>query len=346
MSLYLSLVMQENIQLKDYTTMKIGGPARYLAIANTKEELVRLIDWAGDMPILTLGQGSNVIVGDNGFNGLAILNRIKGFEIYDQDLSSTKIKVGAGENWDTVVQRTAESELSGIECLSAIPGYCGAAPVQNIGAYGQEIADTLIEVEAYDLQTKQFATFTNSDCDFTYRKSVFNSGSGKGRYIITSISLQLAKTILQPPFYSSLQQYLDTHQITDCSPYNLRNAIIAIRAVKLPDPKTTPNTGSFFKNPIIENWQAEQLKTEYPDVKIFPMGDNLSKIAAGWLVENSGVKDLEMDGFKLFENNALVITNQGTGTYQGLVHIREYIINAVRDKFRIKLEQEPEEVGI
>lgn len=338
--------MQENIPLKDYTTMKIGGPARYLATAHTREELVQLVAQAGETPLLVLGQGSNVIVSDQGFAGLVILNRITGFEIYDQDPSATKIKVGAGENWDSVVQRATENGLSGIECLSAIPGYCGAAPVQNIGAYGQEIADTLIELEAYDLKNKQFVTFSNADCDFTYRKSIFNSGSEKGRYIITSLSLQLEKTIMQPPFYSSLQQYLDTHQITDYSPYNLRGAVIAIRAVKLPDPKTTPNTGSFFKNPIIENWQAEQLRSEYPDVKIFPMGDNLSKIAAGWLVENSGVKGLEMDGFKLFETNALVITNQGTGTYQGLVHIRENIISAVRDKFRIKLEQEPEEVGV
>lgn len=338
--------MQENISLKDYTTMKIGGPAKYLATAHTKEELVQLVQQAGDTPLLILGQGSNVVVSDKGFAGLVILNRITGFEIYDQDPAATKIKIGAGENWDSVVQRSTENGLSGIECLSAIPGYCGAAPVQNIGAYGQEIADTLIELEAYDLKTKQFVTFTNADCDFTYRKSIFNSGAEKGRYVITSISLQLAKTIMQPPFYSSLQTYLDAHQVTDYSPYNLRNAVVAIRATKLPDPAITPNTGSFFKNPIIENWQAEQLRNEYPDVKIFPMGDNLSKIAAGWLVENSGIKGLEMDGFKVFDNNALVITNLGTGTYQGLVHIREYIIGAVRDKFRIKLEQEPEEVGV
>ncbi len=338
--------MQENIQLKDYTTMKIGGPARYLATANTKEELVSLVQQAGDMPVLTLGQGSNVIVSDNGFNGLVILNRIKGYEIYDQDPSSTKIKIGAGENWDTVVQRTAESGLSGIECLSAIPGCCGAAPVQNIGAYGQEIADTLIELEAFDTQTKQFVNFSNTDCDFTYRKSIFNDPKNKGRYIITSINLELRKTIMEPPFYASLQQYLDKNQITDYSPINLRSAVIAIRATKLPDPTAIPNTGSFFRNPMIENWLAENMRKEYPDVQIFPMSDNLSKIAAGWLVENSGIKGLEMEGFKVYDNNALVITNQGNGTYQGLIRLREHIINTVRDKFRIELEQEPEEVGI
>lgn len=345
-SLYLCLVMQENIPLKHYTTMKIGGPARYLATANTKEELVTLVQQAGDTPILVLGQGSNVIVNDNGFNGLVILNRIKGYEVYDQDPSSTKIKIGAGENWDSVVQRTTESGLSGIECLSAIPGCCGAAPVQNIGAYGQEIADTLIELEAFDTQTKQFVNFSNTDCDFTYRRSIFNDPKNKGRYIITSISLELRKTIMEPPFYASLQQYLDKNQVTDYSPPSLRIAVIAIRMTKLPDPVVIPNTGSFFRNPMVENWLADNLKRENPDLQVFPMGDNLSKISAGWLVENAGIKGLEMEGFKVFEKNALVITNQGSGTYQGLVKLRQYITDAVRDKFRIELEQEPEEVGI
>lgn len=338
--------MQENIQLKDYTTMRIGGPARYMATANTKEDLVNLVQQAGDTPILVLGQGSNVIVSDAGFSGLVILNRIKGFEIYDQDPSSTKIKIGAGELWDSAVQRTVENGLSGIECLSAIPGYCGAAPVQNIGAYGQEIADTLIELEAFDTQTKQFVNFSNTDCDFTYRKSIFNKPDNKGRYIITSINLELQKTVMEPPFYSSLQQYLDKNQINEYSPSSLRDAVVAIRSTKLPDPSITPNTGSFFRNPIIEKWQADNLKKENPDLHIFPMGDNLSKVAAGWLVENSVIKGLEMEGFKVYENNALVITNTGSGTYQGLVKIREHIVDTVRDKFRIDLEQEPEEVGV
>lgn len=338
--------MQQNIPLKDYTTMKIGGPAKYMATANTKDELVSLINQANDLPILVLGQGSNVIVGDKGFDGIVILNRITGYEVLEEDPAHAKIKVGAGENWDSVVSRTAENGLSGIECLSAIPGFVGAAPVQNIGAYGQEIADSLVELEAYDLQTKAFVNFNNSDCDFTYRKSTFNSGQTKGRYIIVSVTLELRKTVLEPPFYSSLQQYLDKNQITDYNPYNIRQAVIAIRSTKLPDPSVIPNTGSFFKNPIVERWQAESLQREHPDIKVFPMDDNFSKIAAGWLVEFAGMKGLEMNGFKVYDKNALVITNTGTGDYQGLVAIRNRIQDAVRDTFRINLEQEPEEVGV
>lgn len=338
--------MQQNILLKDYTTMKLGGPAKYMATASTKEELVSLVQQAGDMPILVLGQGSNIIVGDKGFNGLVILNRIAGYETLEENPALVKIRIGAGENWDSVVSRTAENGLSGIECLSAIPGFVGAAPVQNIGAYGQEIADSLVELEAYDLQTKVFVNFSNSDCDFTYRKSTFNSDQNKRRYIIVSITLELRKTILEQPFYSSLQQYLDKNQITDYSPYNIRQAVIAIRSTKLPDPSVIPNTGSFFKNPIVERWQAEGLQREHPELKIFPMDDNFSKIAAGWLVEFAGMKGLEMGGFKVYDKNALVITNTGAGDYQGLVAIRDRIQDAVRDTFRINLEQEPEEVGV
>lgn len=337
--------MQQNVPLKNYTTMKLGGPARYLATANNKDELVNLVNQAGDLPILVLGEGSNVIVSDEGFGGLVILNRIKGYEILNENPASTTIRVGSGEVWDSVVQRTAESGLSGIECLSAIPGCTGAAPVQNIGAYGQEIANTLVELEAFDIKTKSFVVFSNADCDFTYRQSIFNKGPAKGRYIITSITLELRKTILEPPFYGSLQQYLDKHQINDYSPFNLRQAVIAIRSIKLPDPKTLPNTGSFFKNPIVENWQAERLQKEYADVKIFPMGENMSKIAAGWLVDNAGLKGLSMGGFAVYDKNALVITNTGGGTYAGLQEIKEHIISSVRDTFRITLEQEPEEIG-
>lgn len=337
--------MQENVPLKDYTTMKLGGPARYLITATTKEELEQIVTQAGDTPVLILGQGSNMIVGDKGFEGLVILNRIAGFEILEQNPATVKIKVGAGEIWDTVVARSTENGFSGIECLSAIPGYAGAAPVQNIGAYGQEIADTLLELEAYDLKTKEFVTFSNSDCDFTYRKSTFNSGPNKGRYVIVTLTLELQKTILEPPFYDSLQRYLDQHSITDYSPYNLRAAVVALRSVKLPDPSTMPNAGSFFKNPVIEKWQAEKLRAEYPTVKIFPMNENMSKIAAGWLIEKAGLKGFQLGGFRVYENNALVITNTGTGTYQELNEIKDYIIGAVRDKFRIILEQEPEEVG-
>lgn len=337
--------MQQNVLLKDYTTLRLGGPAQFLATANTTVELEQLVSQAST-PIMILGQGSNIVVNDQGFAGLVILNRIKGYEVIEQDPACAKVKIGAGEIWDDVVAKSVEAGLSGIECLSAIPGYTGAAPVQNIGAYGQEIADTLIELEAYDTKARQYVTLSNADCNFTYRKSIFNSGSEKGRYIITSITLELKKTILEPPFYSSLQQYLDSHQITDYNPYNLRAAVIAIRSVKLPDPKTLPNVGSFFRNPLVEKWQAEQLQSQFPDVKIFPMNESMSKVAAGWLIEQSGLKGLEMEGFKVYPENALVIINTGNGTYEGLERIKQYIIDTVRDKFRIILEQEPEEVGV
>lgn len=339
--------MQTNVLLKNYTTMRLGGPAKVVATATSKDELASFISQATEqsLPILVLGEGSNIIVGDQGFAGLVILNRIRGFEILQENDHGTTIKIGAGETWDEVVGRTVDMNLSGIENLSAIPGKTGAAPIQNIGAYGQEVADTLIELEAYDLIEKKFIVLKNSDCDFAYRHSIFNS-TARRQYIVTSITLQLSRTPLTPPFYESLQRYLDQHAITDYSPASLRSAVSAIRAIRLPDPKTMPSCGSFFKNPLIEKWQADSLRDTYDNPPLFDMGDNLYKISAGWLIEEAGLKGYENDGMKVYDKNALVLVNQSATSYAQLATMREYIIEKVRDMFRVNLEQEPEEVGV
>jgi len=339
--------MKPNVPLKDYTTMRLGGPARVLATATTKEELVSFITQASEqnMPVLVLGEGSNIIVGDAGFAGFVILNRILGFEVISDDAASSTIKIGAGENWDEIVGKCVSMELSGVENLSAIPGCVGAAPIQNIGAYGQELADSLLELEAYDLLNKSFVTLKNNDCDFSYRHSIFNS-TAKRHYVIVSITLQLSHTVLQPPFYDSLQVYLDKNQITDYSPASLRQAVTAIRATRLPSPKTIASCGSFFKNPLVEKWQVDELRNNYDNPPIFAMGDNLFKISAGWLIEETGLKGYQQDGIKVYEKNALVLINESATSYEQLVAMREYIIDTVRDNFRITLEQEPEEVGV
>ncbi len=339
--------MESNVLLKNYTTMRLGGPATSLATAKDRDELVFLINEAQshNQAILVMGEGSNLIVGDKGFDGLIILNRIPGFEILNEDTASATLRIGAGEKWDDVVAKSVEHGLSGIENLSAIPGYAGAAPVQNIGAYGQEIADTLIELEAYDLLEKTFVTLKNADCDFAYRQSIFNTSS-KRRYIVTSITLQLSKTGLQPPFYTSLQKYLDDNQITDYSPAMLRLAVTAIRSIKLPNPKQIANAGSFFKNPIVEKWLADDIKNSYNNAPIFTMDANSFKISAGWLIEETGLKGYQQDGMKVYDKNALVLINESATSYTQLSAIRDYVVDAVRDKFRINLTQEPEEIGV
>ena len=190
-----------NIPLKNYTTMRLGGPARFMTEIRNAHDIGAVCKNAAsqNIPIFVLGGGSNVLAHDDGYQGLIILNRIPGFEVIAEDSGTTTIRIGAGENWDEVVRRTVEMGLSGIEALSAIPGTAGAAPVQNIGAYGQEIADVLISLEAYDMKADQLITLDNIDCNFSYRNSIFRS-TATGRYVITFITLRLSKNAPQPPF--------------------------------------------------------------------------------------------------------------------------------------------------
>ena len=325
--------------------MKLGGNARFMTEVRTPEEAVEAFRnaKAQSLPVFVLGGGSNVIAKDEGFNGLVIRMRIPGFEIINDDLNSTTIKIGAGEEWDSVVKRTVDMRLSGIEAMSAIPGTAGAAPVQNIGAYGQEIADTLESLIAYDTQTDSFVTLLNENCEFSYRQSIFRS-SQIGRYIITSITLKLSKNLPQPPFYEALQTYLDQHDVHIFTQEIIRNAVIDIRTNKLPDPKLLPNTGSFFKNAIVEDWQLTDLKSNFPDIPTYDMGDGHFKVPTGWLIEQSGFKGKVLHGIKVHDKNTLVLINQSATGYRDLANARDEIINTVRDKFKIQIEQEPLEI--
>jgi UDP-N-acetylmuramate dehydrogenase len=335
-----------NIPLKNFTTMRLGGPARFMVEVRTAEELKAVHDNATSksIPIFILGGGSNVIANDDGFAGLVIRIRIPGFDVVADDMNTTTIKVGAGENWDSIVKRAVDMHLSGIEAMSWIPGTAGAAPVQNVGAYGQEIADTLVSLEAYDAQSKSFVILHNEACGFAYRNSIFRADQ-KGRYVITSITLKLSKSLPQPPFYDALQTYFDTHNISLFTQETVRDAVIAIRTEKLPDPTLTPNTGSFFKNAIVENWQLTELQKSYPEMKVFDMGNGTSKIPTGWLIEQTGLKGQVLHGMRIHDKNALVLINESATGYADLASARDEIIGAVRDKFRIQIEQEPLELS-
>jgi len=335
-----------NIPLKNFTTMKLGGPARFMVEVRSADELIAVYRNARSkqLPIFILGGGSNVIAHDEGFSGIVMRMRIPGFEIISDDLNTTTIKIGAGESWDATVKRTVEMNLSGIEAMSAIPGTFGAAPVQNIGAYGQEIADTLVSLEAYDSQADKIVTLQNTDCQFSYRNSIFRD-SEKGRYVITSVTITLSKTTPQPPFYETLQAYFDEHKITIFTQQTVRDAVIAIRTEKLPNPEVLPNTGSFFKNAIVENWQLNDLRAAHPDIKVFDMGNGSSKIPTGWLIEQTGLKGKTLHGMRIHDKNALVLINESAQSYQDLAAARDEIIGAVRDIFRIQIEQEPLELN-
>ena len=334
-----------NIPLKNYTTMHLGGNARFMVDAHTPEEAAEACRnaYKQNLPIFILGGGSNLIVSDSGFPGMVIRIRIPGFEVVSDDPSHTAIKIGAGELWDSVVERTTKMNLSGIEALSAIPGTAGAAPVQNIGAYGQEIADTLVSLDAYDITNDKLVTLTNKEIGFSYRHSIFR-GEASGRYLILSITLQLYKATPQPPFYKAVQEYLDAMAITIFTPQVIRDAVIAIRTEKLPDPKLLPNSGSFFKNAIVEDWQLEDIKKTYPDVPTYNMPDGRFKVPTGWLIEKTGLKGKTLHGMKVHDKNALVLINESAKSYEDLAAARDEIQTAVRDTFRIEIEQEPLEI--
>lgn len=296
-----------------------------------------------NIPVFILGSGSNVIVRDDGYNGIVVHMRIPGFEVLSDDISSTVIKIGAGEEWDPIVERTVNMGLSGIEAMSFIPGTAGAAPVQNVGAYGQEIADTLISLEAYDSQADKFVTLSKDQCGFSYRNSTFK-GKDAGRYAITSITIKLSKNQPQPPFYESLQKYLEDNNITIYTNKVIRDAVIEIRKNKLPDPSVLPNTGSFFKNAMVEKWQLDDLVSKYNDIPYYDMGNNTFKIPSGWLIEKVGLKGSLINGMRVYDKNALVLVNESAKSYADLATARETVIGKVRDTFRIQIQQEPIEI--
>ncbi len=334
-----------SIPLKNYTTMRLGGSARFMGEAFTREDVIHIYHAAQqqNLPVFILGGGSNIIVRDEGFPGIVVRMRIPGFEVVGDDTNSTTVKIGAGENWDEVVKRTVEMHLSGVEAMSAIPGTAGAAPVQNVGAYGQEIADTLVSLEAYDSTNDRFVELTNADCGFSYRNSIFR-GDAKGRYVITSITLRLNKTAPSPPFYEALQRYFDEHETPFYTPQTVRDAVVAIRKDKLPDPAERPNTGSFFKNAIVEEWLLNELKSEHDTMPYYDLGNKTYKIPTGWLIEQAGKKGELINGMRVHDKNCLVLINESATSYNDLAQARDEIIGAIRDQFRIIIEQEPLEL--
>lgn len=337
------MLTRHNVPLSELTTMRLGGLARLVVSVETAAELADAVAACAEseQPFFVLGGGSNVIARDQEFAGTVILNRIRGFDPLEDTAQPTTVKIGAGEIWDEIVGRCVEMDLSGIEAMSAIPGTVGATPVQNVGAYGQEIADSLISLEALDTATMETVTLENKDCQFSYRNSIFKDPT-KRHHIITSITLKLTKSHMKPPFYTSLQNYFEQNGVTDYSPRSVRQAVTAIRAVKLPDPAKVANTGSYFKNPIVEEDVAEQLAAKYPEMPQFPVANVGVKLAAGWLIEQAGLKGYQNHGFTTSPDNALVVINLAADKYSQLELFKDEIIDKVRATFGVTLEQEPE----
>jgi UDP-N-acetylmuramate dehydrogenase len=340
--------VQENVDLSQYSTMRLGGKARYLTEVNTRSEIEEAVTWAIEhqIPPLMIGIGSNIFWRDEGFDGLVLVNKIMGYRDFAEDDVNHYLTVGAGENWDSFVAKSVEAGLTGIEALSLIPGTVGATPIQNVGAYGQEIADVLVSVEAYDLHTRSFLTIPASDCAFGYRSSRFKT-TDRDRFLISSLTLHLLKQSPAPPFYRAVTEYFVNHSITDYTPSTLRAAVIDIRSSKLPDPALVANNGSFFANPIIDDSLLTQLQADFPDMPHWPVGDDDSrqvKIPAAWLIEQAGFKDYHdaETGMATWPSQPLVLVNEHARSTADLLKFKRKIVDAVAAKFQITLVQEPE----
>ena len=353
----MTLKILKDVKLSNYTTMRVGSEAQFLTEVSNTEELIEALELAKqkNLDFFVLGDGSNTIFTDGGFKGLIILNKIgRGLKF---KLEGNTVTASAGANWDDLVKFSADAGLTGIEALSLIPGTVGAAPVQNIGAYGQQISDTLQEIEAIDTKNNQIVKLKPEQCDFSYRKSRFNS-QDKGRFIVTGIKLKLSHNNYSGKLYKDVESYFKNLNSVkpEYQPTEIRQSIISIREKKMPDPEKVANTGSFFKNPIISAQEFEDLKTRAPGILIAPNGwsqppywqlEGGYKISAGWLVQEAGFAKFYSDelGFGTWPNQNLVIYSKlERPEYGNLQKFRGQIIDAVKLKFRIILEQEPEEV--
>ena len=336
----------QNASLADYSTMRLGGTVPYVAEVTNKDELKQALDWADSkqLPAIMVGIGSNIVWKDEGFSGLLLVNKVMGYDVIEhEDDPNVYITAGAGESWDSVVERSVQTGLSGIEALSLIPGTAGATPVQNVGAYGQEIADVFVSAEVYDREEKKFTIISKYECDFGYRKSRFKV-KDHGRFFIVNITLHLERKNPEPPFYQALERYFNEYGITDITPQKVRDAVIKIRSQKLPDPAKVANNGSFFANPIIDDGTFVQLHDKYPDIAHWKLDGGGVKLSAAWLIEQAGFKDYhdEETGMATWPTQPLVLVNEKAKTTADLLKFRDKVAKTVREKFDIGLTQEPE----
>lgn len=330
----------QNYPLQDVTTFHAKAFARYYTVFSSVDFLRQILSSpeVKSMPFIILGGGSNVLFTGN-FNGVIIRNAIEGIEVIEEDADSIYIKANAGEKWHDVVLYCVNRNYGGIENLSLIPGTVGAGPIQNIGAYGVELKDVLQEVEAMNIRTLEVRKFSNAECKFGYRDSIFKEEE-KGNYIILSVTLKLSKNPKANVSYGTLRKELDDMGITNPTIKDVSNAVIKIRSSKLPDPDKIGNAGSFFKNPVIPTQQFEKIKENYPGVVSFPATDGYIKLAAAWLIEQCGWKGKRIGDAGVHKDQALVLVNYGDATGKEIYELSTQIINSVKEKFGVELERE------
>lgn len=315
---------------KELTTLKTGGSIKYFFEVKNKEELIEKVKFANtnNLPIFTIGGGTDIAVSDSDFNGVVIKYIGDSFQFNKQE-ENTLVTVEAGMIWDKLAEEAVNRNLAGIECLSGIPGTVGAAPIQNIGAYGQELKDTFVSLNAYDIKNEKFIEFDLKACEFEYRDSFFKKKENWQKFIITDLSLRL-------------RDWTDK----DLELQTIRDEIIRVRSEKLVDPNEVPNAGSFFKNPIVSEEKKLELEKKFPEIRSYKYGNDF-KLSAGWLIEKAGWKGKSLGPIAVSEKHALVITNpEGKGTFQDVKKMSDAIIIDVEKIFEVILVPEVQYINI
>lgn len=333
--------------LDKYTSLRVGGPAKKIVNVSTEAEIIAAIEEAGDSPVLIIGGGSNVLISDSGFEGTVIHIANNQAESEVDACSGATLTIGAGEDWDQFVATTIARGFAGLETLSGIPGTVGAAPIQNIGAYGHEVSEFITRVRTYDRETKAIKTFTNAECEFEYRNSHFKKHPG--RYIVLSVQFQIRSGEISTPItYVELAKKLGIAVGEKAPVTDTRKAVMELRAAKgmllNPDDKDSWSAGSFFTNPIISTEIASNLPAGAPK---WPMADGRVKTSAAWLIEHSGIdKGQSHGGARISTKHVLALTNSGGATAEELVELAREVRACVQEKFAITLEPEVNLVGI
>ena len=337
----MSLLVQENVSLKPYNSFGFDVTARYFVLLESVDQLPALRAFVQQhaLPVLLIGGGSNLVLTAD-LDRLVIVNRIRGLQLSDQLDGTVSVTAGGGEDWHQFVRWTLEQGLYGLENLSLIPGTVGAAPIQNIGAYGVEIKDRMLSLEAFDLETGEQVVFTSADCQFDYRESVFKSRF-PGRYLITAVTFTLSREFNPVLHYGGIAGQLAGRGMTNPEPLQLSDLICEVRNSKLPQPEQLGNAGSFFKNPVIPNTQAEQLKADFPALVAFADKPGCSKLAAGWLIDQLGWKGRRQGDAGVYDKQALVLVNHGSATGADIVELAGAIQADVYKQFGVMLEIEP-----
>ena len=335
------MLMEEGVLLKDYTTFRIGGKAQLFCRVGTLEELTSALRTAkeGNLPVFILGDGSNVLMPDEGYPGLVIKIELKGISFGSGDAGSVLVSAAAGESWDVLVSECVRRGLYGIENLSAIPGTVGATPIQNIGAYGVEVKDVIEWVEVLSRTDFSQKRLLNNECEFGYRDSLFKGKKGED-FIVTRVCYRLKKNGALTLSYRDVAEFFKNRVVPPVLS-EVRGAIIAIRSRKFPDLEEVGTAGSFFKNPIVSESEAVRLRAQFPEMPQYPVGNGMVKVSLGWILDKVlKIKGLRRGGASVFENQSLVLVNNGSSSAREVTSLAREITAQVEEKLDIKIEPE------